>query len=150
MGDRWNGDVQCTRKDGSVYWERQVASTLRGADGQPSHLVVFKEDVSDRKLRRADYARTRHLHERALASSSNGIMITRSDAQDHSIVYVNPAFERITGYRAEEVIGMEGRFLVRDDLAQPELEHIRAALRAQREGSGHIAQLPQGRIAVLE
>ncbi len=135
IGDRWNGDVQSTRKDGSVYWERQVASTLRDANGQHTHLVVFKEDVSDRKLRRADYAQTRHLHEKALASSSNGIMITRSDADDHSIVYVNPAFERITGYRADEVIGLEGRFLVRDDLAQPDLEHIRAALRERREGS---------------
>ncbi len=134
-GDRWNGDVQSTRKDGSVYWERQVASTLRDAEGKNTHLVVFKEDVSDRKLRRADYAQTRHLHERALASSSNGIMITRSDDDDHSIVYVNPAFERITGYRAEEVIGLEGRFLVRDDLAQPDLEHIRSALRERREGS---------------
>ncbi len=133
--ERWNGDVQSTRKDGSVYWERQVASTLRDAKGRNTHLVVFKEDVSDRKLRRADYAQTRHLHEKALASSSNGIMITRSDADDHSIVYVNPAFERITGYRAEEVIGLEGRFLVRDDLAQPDLEHIRAALREEREGS---------------
>ena len=133
--DRWNGDVQSTRKDGSVYWERQVASTLRDAEGQNTHLVVFKEDVSDRKLRRADYAQTRHLHEKALASSSNGIMITRSDDDDHSIVYVNPAFERITGYRADEVMGLEGRFLVRDDLAQPDLEHIRAALRERREGS---------------
>lgn len=135
MGDRWNGDVQCRRKDGSVYWERQVASTLRDAEGQNTHLIVVKEDVSDRKLRRADYAQTRHLHEKALASSSNGIMITRSDADDHSIVYVNPAFERITGYRADEVIGLEGRFLVRDDLAQPDLEHIRAALREKREGT---------------
>ncbi len=135
IGERWNGDVQSTRKDGSVYWERQVVSTLRGADGQHTHLVVFKEDVSDRKLRRADYAQTRHLHEKALASSSNGIMITRSDADDHSIVYVNPAFERITGYRADEVIGLEGRFLVRDDLAQPDLEHIRSALREKREGT---------------
>lgn len=133
--DRWKGDVQSTRKDGSVYWERQVASTLRDAAGRPTHLVVVKEDVSDRKLRRADYAQTRHLHERALASSSNGIMITRSDEDDHSIVYVNPAFERITGYSADEVLGMEGRFLVRDDLAQPDLEHIRSALREQREGS---------------
>ncbi|MES2584637.1 MAG: EAL domain-containing protein [Pseudomonadota bacterium] len=135
IGDRWNGDVQCTRKDGSVYWERQVVSTLRDADGKNTHLIVVKEDVSDRKLRRADYAQTRHLHEKALASSSNGIMITRSDADDHSIVYVNPAFERITGYRAEEVIGLEGRFLVRDDLAQPDLENIRSALREKREGS---------------
>ena len=133
--DRWSGDVQSTRKDGSVYWERQVAFTLRDAEGQHTHLVVFKEDVSDRKLRRADYAQTRHLHEKALASSSNGIMITRSDDDDHSIVYVNPAFERITGYSADEVMGLEGRFLVRDDLAQPDLEHIRAALRERREGS---------------
>lgn len=135
IGDRWNGDVQSIRNDGSVYWERQVASTLRDSNGQVTHLIVFKQDVSDRKLRRADYAQTRHLHERALASSSNGIMITRSGEDDHSIVYVNPAFERITGYSAEEVIGMEGRFLVRDDLAQPDLEHIRSALREKREGS---------------
>jgi diguanylate cyclase (GGDEF)-like protein/PAS domain S-box-containing protein len=135
IGERWNGDVQSTRKDGSVYWERQVASTLRDAAGHHTHLVVVKEDVSDRKLRRADYAQTRHLHEKALASSSNGIMITRSDEDDHSIVYVNPAFERITGYSADEVIGMEGRFLVRDDLAQPDLDHIRSALRDKREGS---------------
>ena len=131
----WRGDVQSTGKDGNVYWERQVASTLRNADGKATHLVIVKEDVSDRKLRRADYAQTRHLHEKALASSSNGIMITRSNADDHSIVYVNPAFERITGYSAEEVIGLEGRFLVRDDLAQPDLEHIRSALREKREGS---------------
>jgi len=134
MGERWNGDVQARRKDGSIYWERQVVSTLRDADGKHTHLVVVKEDVSDRKLRRADYAQTRHLHEKALASSSNGIMITRSDEDDHSIVYVNPAFERITGYSADEVMGLEGRFLVRDDLAQPDLEHIRCALREKREG----------------
>jgi len=134
MGDRWNGDVQSQRKDGSVYWERQVVSTLRDTDGRHTHLVVVKEDISDRKLRRADYAQTRHLQEKALASSSNGIMITRSDKNDHSIVYVNPAFERITGYRAEEVIGLEGRFLLRDDLAQPDLENIRSALRERREG----------------
>jgi len=134
MGERWNGDVQARRKDGSIYWERQVVSTLRDADGKHTHLIVVKEDISDRKLRRADYAQTRHLHEQALASSSNGIMITRSDEDDHSIVYVNPAFERITGYSADEVIGLEGRFLVRDDLAQPDLDHIRAALREKREG----------------
>ena len=131
----WRGDVHSKRKDGSEYWERQVASTLRDTNGKATHLVVVKEDVSDRKLRRADYAQTRHLHEKALASSSNGIMITRSVADDHSIVYVNPAFERITGYSAEEVIGLEGRFLVRDGLAQPDLEHIRSALRENREGS---------------
>jgi diguanylate cyclase (GGDEF)-like protein/PAS domain S-box-containing protein len=71
---------------------------------------------------------------RALESSSNGVMITSSTQLDHPIVYVNPAFERITGYTAQEVIGNSGRFLVRDDLAQKGLNEIRACLRERREG----------------
>ena len=70
---------------------------------------------------------------RALESSLNGVMITSSTQLDHPIVYVNPAFERITGYTAEEVIGLSGRFLVRDDLNQRALGTIREALRNQRE-----------------
>ena len=132
--DSWNNDFESRRKDGSRYWERQVVSTLRDGQGQHTHLIVVKQDISARKHKRDGYERTRHLQEQALISSSNGIMITRSDADDHSIVYVNPAFERITGYSAEEVIGREGRFLVRDDLAQPALEVIRSALREKREG----------------
>ena len=71
---------------------------------------------------------------RALESSSNGVMITSSTQLDHPIVYVNPAFERITGYRADEVIGISGRFLVRDDLNQKGLNTIRDALRNRHEG----------------
>ncbi len=117
-----------------MYWERQMVSTLRDADGKHTHLIAVKEDISERKLKSENYEQTRRLQEQALVSSSNGIMITRSDDDDHSIVYVNPAFERITGYRSDEVIGLEGRFLVRDDLAQPDLENIRSALREGREG----------------
>ena len=149
MGERWQSDALSRRKDGSVYWERQVASTLRDADGKSTHLIVVKEDISALKNQNQAAEQTLLLHEQALASSSNGIMITRSDENDHSIVYVNPAFERITGYSAAEVIGLEGRFLVRDDLAQPDLEKIRDALREKREGEA-VAQLPQRRLAVLE
>ncbi|MBI2749986.1 MAG: EAL domain-containing protein [Burkholderiales bacterium] len=134
LGEPWRGDLQNQRKDGSVYWERQMVSTLRDADGKHTHLIAVKENISERKQKSERYEETRRLQEQALVSSSNGIMITRSDEDDHSIVYVNPAFERITGYRADEVIGMEGRFLVRDDLAQPDLENIRTALREGREG----------------
>ncbi|WP_415035696.1 putative bifunctional diguanylate cyclase/phosphodiesterase [Azonexus sp.] len=70
---------------------------------------------------------------RALESSHNGVMITSSTQLDHPIVYVNPAFERITGYTPEEVIGQSGRFLVRDDLNQRGLGTIREALRSRKE-----------------
>jgi diguanylate cyclase (GGDEF)-like protein/PAS domain S-box-containing protein len=129
-GRRWQGEMRNRRKDGSLYWERQTISSIRDADGRIERLISVKEDTT--LLR--EMAQALSIREQALASSSNGIMITRSSADDHSIVYANPAFERITGYRVDEVIGREGRFLVRDDLAQPGLNEIRAALHEKRAG----------------
>jgi len=70
---------------------------------------------------------------RALDSSLNGVMITSSTQLDHPIVYVNPAFEKITGYTAAEVIGRSGRFLIGEDLQQRGLAAIREALRKRRQ-----------------
>jgi diguanylate cyclase (GGDEF)-like protein/PAS domain S-box-containing protein len=116
------------RKDGSFYWERQTISVIRDGDGRIARYISVKEDTT---LVR-EMAQALSMREQALASSSNGIIITKSSADDHSIVYVNPAFEDITGYKAHEVIGREGRFLVRDDLAQPGLNEIRSALHEKR------------------
>lgn len=131
----WNGDHEMQRRDGSRYWERQVVSTLRDTQGRNTHLIVVKLDITAQKQHQDESEHLRHLQDQALISSSNGIMISRGDADDHTIVYVNPAFERITGYAASEVIGRVGRFLLREDLAQPALEAIRSALREKREGT---------------
>ncbi|MDB5934770.1 MAG: bifunctional diguanylate cyclase/phosphodiesterase [Massilia sp.] len=51
------------------------------------------------------------VRERALHAASNGIVITRCSGRDNPIEYVNPAFERITGYRFDEAIGRDSRFM---------------------------------------
>ena len=75
----------------------------------------------------------RRLLDRAVAASSNGIVITDPNAPDDPIVYVNPAFERISGYAAEEVGGRNCRFLQGEDHDQPALDELREALREERE-----------------
>jgi len=72
------------------------------------------------------------LRDRAIESSVNAICITDNLAPDNPIVYVNPAFERITGYSSQEVLGRNARLLQGTDLAQPELITVRAALHDQR------------------
>jgi diguanylate cyclase (GGDEF)-like protein/PAS domain S-box-containing protein len=74
------------------------------------------------------------LRERAIESSANAIIISSALAPDYPIIYVNPAFERITGYHPSDVIGKSCRFLRGDDHTQTGLEEIRAALRDRREG----------------
>jgi PAS domain S-box-containing protein len=75
----------------------------------------------------------RRLLDRAVAASSNGIVITDPRAPDDPIVYVNPAFEKISGYPMEEVLGHNCRFLQGEDHDQPALEDLRSALREERE-----------------
>jgi diguanylate cyclase (GGDEF)-like protein/PAS domain S-box-containing protein len=76
---------------------------------------------------------TLRLRNRAIESSLNAIIITDA-GQDQAIEYVNPAFERITGYTAREVVGRNCRFLQGNDRNQTSLQQVRTALRHQQEG----------------
>ena len=75
----------------------------------------------------------RRLLDRAVAASSNGIVITDPRMPDDPIVYVNPAFERISGYPMDEVLGHNCRFLQGEDRDQPALDELRSALSEERE-----------------
>lgn len=72
------------------------------------------------------------LRDRAIESSVNAILITDCRQSDQPIVYVNPAFERITGYSSKEAIGRNPRFLHGPDMDQPELGAVRLAVKEQR------------------
>ena len=72
------------------------------------------------------------LLERAVTASTNSISITDPSQPDSPLVYVNPAFERTTGYAAEEVLGRNCRFLQGKDRDQPALGALRAAIREER------------------
>lgn len=74
------------------------------------------------------------LRERAIESSVNAVIITEHRGRDHPIVYVNPAFERITGYRRADVLGRDPRFLAGPEQDQKGLEEIRAAVAEGRAG----------------
>ena len=71
--------------------------------------------------------------DRAVAASSNGILITDPNLPDNPIIYVNPAFVRTTGYTMEEVLGRNCRFLQGEDRDQPVLEDLRACIREGQE-----------------
>ena len=72
------------------------------------------------------------LLERAVESSVNAVIVSEYRPPNNSIVYVNRAFEQITGYLRGEAIGRNVLFLQGDDRDQPELEALVEAVRAQR------------------
>ncbi len=70
---------------------------------------------------------------RAVASTTESIVITDPNRLDNPIIYVNPAFTRITGYDAQDAIGRNCRFLQGADTDQQTVAQIRAAIVEQRE-----------------
>ncbi|WP_151636925.1 bifunctional diguanylate cyclase/phosphodiesterase [Noviherbaspirillum aerium] len=101
----------------------QRTAELRAANARLS------EDIAARK--RAEDAL--QLRQRAIEASANAIIITSAAAPNYPIQYVNPAFERITGYSMEDVRDRSCSLLWADDRAQPEIQEIIAAVRESRE-----------------
>lgn len=60
--------------------------------------------------------------------ASDAVLIADLCRPDQAIVYANDAFERLTGYRRDEVLGKNCRYLQGADRLQPEIDEIRQAI----------------------
>jgi PAS domain S-box-containing protein len=63
------------------------------------------------------------------------VIVTETEPFDEPglrILYVNPAFERITGYTADEALGRSPRFLGSPENPKAEIQRIEAALRGRK------------------
>lgn len=67
----------------------------------------------------------------AIEASSSGIVISDMSLEDNPLIYINAAFEVMTGYSREEVIGKNCRFLQGGDKDQPEIDELRRAIKAE-------------------
>jgi PAS domain S-box-containing protein len=63
-----------------------------------------------------------------LDSCVNGVTLADPDLEDMPIVYANRAFERMTGYSQEEIVGRNCRFLQGDDRDQEGRGQLREAI----------------------
>jgi PAS domain S-box-containing protein len=62
-------------------------------------------------------------------ASNDGIVIAEKEGdQDTILIYVNPAFERLTGYTSEEILYQDCRFLQAGDRDQAALEVVRETI----------------------
>ncbi|WP_111640532.1 PAS domain-containing protein [Marinimicrobium alkaliphilum] len=91
-------------------------------------LAVYFQDVTQRH-RMEEQLR---LLDACVTHMNDLVVITEALPQDEPgprIVFVNPAFERRTGYRRDEVIGRSPRFLQGEETQRSELDRIRKAMR---------------------
>lgn len=49
-GKTWRGELINRRKNGEVYWEYTMIAPIQDVDGNITHYVAIKEDITDRKV----------------------------------------------------------------------------------------------------
>ncbi len=96
-GEMWKGELINRRKDGSEYIELALITPVRQRNGEISHYLAIKEDITERKQLEVEQRIAAIAFE-----SQEGIVITDAN---NVIIRVNQAFTTITGYSAEEAIG---------------------------------------------
>jgi PAS domain S-box-containing protein len=115
-------------------------------DGRTLHLL---RDLTDLRTLERDVLVMQRVLE---ADASLPITVADATLPDQPLIYVNPAFERLSGYRRDEVIGHNCRFLNAGHRDQPALDELRQALadgrsstvllrNARKDGSPFINEL---------
>ncbi len=92
------------RADGTVLWRRWEIAPWRTGDGSVGGIVIFAENITAHKQAEERL----HLAASVFTGAREGITITDSKG---TILEVNDAFTRITGYTREEVLGQNPRLL---------------------------------------
>ena len=90
-------EVEIHRKDGEVLWGNLSLSRVELDDGRKLY-TAFVKDVTDEVRQREEF-KTLSL---VANGTTNSVVITNAKGL---IEYVNPGFEKMTGYTAEEVLG---------------------------------------------
>ncbi len=104
IGDSFTGEWRGLNKDGESVWIQLHAQPLVDEDGVTVGGIGIATDITERKQRDEE----RQWLATAVAQAAESVVITDRDAR---IVYVNPAFERLTGYSSTEVLGENPRIL---------------------------------------
>lgn len=69
----------------------------------------------------------------AVEATNTSFIIADHTAEDDPIIYCNSAFERLTGYKREEILGKNCRFLQGQDRKQSELIRLTSSISARSE-----------------
>ncbi|HIJ79359.1 MAG: PAS domain S-box protein [Desulfobulbaceae bacterium] len=127
---RVNIDHRFLLPDGSEKMVNEQAEIYYTENGAPLKLAGTIQDITERKLLEQEHFRLI----KAVEQTGDSIVITDKKG---TILYVNPAFEKTTGYSKEEAIGQNPRILQGGQHDQSFYKALWTTLDNGRVWSGH-------------
>ena len=108
-GMEWRGEITNRRKDGTLYTEEMTITPVRDHDGQITHFIAIKQDVTEQRKAEEQI----RAQARLLDLANDAIAVADLEGRIH---YWNRSAELLYGWTAEELRGRQARkFFLRDE-----------------------------------
>ncbi|MFW9997140.1 MAG: PAS domain S-box protein [Candidatus Odinarchaeota archaeon] len=95
-----NTQYVLVRNDGSTYWAELSASTILDTSGKPKCFMAVLRDITERKRAEQAIRESEKLYRSLFETSRDAISVVDLDGQ---FIDCNPAFERMFGYKLEDL-----------------------------------------------
>ena len=122
----------------SVYLQLVSALARRAAQmvaTGTTEIMLFQQLLQSEKTSRIIAHHALQLQDRAIELSAIAISIYDATHTDTPLLFVNPAFERMTGYRSADLLGMACCKLHLEEQISTPTEQLRALLETRGSGS---------------
>ncbi|MCH8494507.1 MAG: PAS domain S-box protein, partial [Balneolales bacterium] len=125
----WDKEYRFRKADGTYAFVKDKAIVVRNSDGIPVRVIGAMEDITSRKEEELQLK----LLESVVTNATDAVLITLAEPSESpdgpEIVFANKAFEKLTGYSVDEVIGKTPRILQGRHSESEELQILRSAIR---------------------
>ncbi|MEI6561931.1 MAG: PAS domain S-box protein [Verrucomicrobiota bacterium] len=139
-GKVWHGEMINRRKDGTLYPEEMTITPMKNSQGEITHFVAVKQDITQRK--QGELIANQLV---AIVESSEDAIIGKN--LDSTIISWNRGAEKIFGYAASELVGTSIMRLIPADRQDEETQILEMIRRGESlEHFETVRQAKDGRL----
>ncbi|MCH7879969.1 MAG: PAS domain S-box protein [Proteobacteria bacterium] len=111
QGKTWRGIFHNRKKSGELYWESASISGIRNSEGEITHFLAVKEDITEQKM----------LEERFKHCFNSAPVAMVMSNGDGEILLVNDHLLKMFGYQESELVGKDIHLVIPDEVSQQRL-----------------------------
>jgi len=130
--ERWQDEYRFKCADGSYKYVFDRGFLVKDADGKAIRMIGAIQDVTKQK----EEEQRLRLLETVITQTKEAVVITDTDISNNpipNIIFVNPAFTKMTGYKPKEVIGKSPIMFSGPKADISELEKLSTAIKNYKE-----------------
>jgi PAS domain S-box-containing protein len=133
-GKEWRGEFHNKKKNGELYWELASISAIKNSNGEILHFLAIKEDITEKKRVELALSVSEKKYRDVVQNLTEVVFRTDTDG---TWLFLNNAWEEITGFSVEESLGQSFVNYVHPDDRQRNKELFEPLILREKEYCRH-------------